>query len=150
MASTFTHPRDVPCPVCGAQAGFPCLLRSGKPVPEIHCTDRVAAASGTELLIAPSAPFAPGTPSPEPAPAPPGLAAPEAEPGSPVAEDPAPHIGPEPSTEQTDQAQPKPATGRAGAPRRRRLPERPGKSRQAQPSGGSAVRASPEPQPALF
>lgn len=35
------HPRQRPCPDCGAKPGEPCVLRTGKPLELIHCTIRL-------------------------------------------------------------------------------------------------------------
>lgn len=37
----IVHPRQRPCPNCGARPGEPCVLRTGKPLKLIHCTIRL-------------------------------------------------------------------------------------------------------------
>ena len=37
----IVHPRQRPCPDCGARPGEPCVLRTGKPLREVHCTIRL-------------------------------------------------------------------------------------------------------------
>ena len=37
----IVHPRQRPCPDCRARPGEPCVLSTGKPLEDIHCTIRV-------------------------------------------------------------------------------------------------------------
>lgn len=37
----IVHPRQRPCPDCGAEPGEPCVLDTGKILEDIHCTIRV-------------------------------------------------------------------------------------------------------------
>lgn len=64
----FREIRDVSCPVCGAGVGKPCMLRSGQPLSDIHCTDRISASAGVEPMTAPSVPYVPGSAAPVPEP----------------------------------------------------------------------------------
>ena len=57
-----THPRDVACPRCGAEAGFPCRIRTGKELEDVHCTERIV---GPRVSRQPAgAPEAPAKPPP--------------------------------------------------------------------------------------
>ena len=60
MPKKFIHAEDVPCPTCGEPAGSPCRLRNGKPLSGLHCTDRIAKASGAEPVTPPTPPYTPG------------------------------------------------------------------------------------------
>lgn len=67
MPKKFVGTRDVSCPTCGEPAGSPCRLRSGKPLEDLHCTDRVTKAGGVEPMTPPSPAYTPGEWEPTPA-----------------------------------------------------------------------------------
>lgn len=123
----FREIRDVPCPVCGAGVGKPCLLRSGQPLELIHCTDRISAAAGVEPMTAPSVPYVPGPAAPVPEPPRPGS----------------------PRHEESSPAQAGSSNTRDESPGNDPSPARRGRG-SGSGAGDDQQDAAPEPQPVLF